>query len=765
METTIAESGERPAIEAEDHTRRVIYHSPQKPGYTCWTGAWSMPDGNLMVSFTQATGAIGGQPKAPQKIIHKLSWYPKHDMTGLDLRNVHLRLSDNGKMWKKVSEDSFKSPMNGVTGEAEVALPNGNVICGVWRYYLLYNRELPKTGYLQRSLDGTQTWGKPETLLDPKMYSAWPKRLRMLKDGRLIALGGFARVPANSLTRREYNKVFGPLLLVSADAGKTWSEPIEVLPKEHRANWGGEEFDVAELTSGNLLCVFRRINSADSKGREVRWQGILKKNGKTWIPGKVGPSPLPHSGHPELLATRERVVLHIATTGVSWTADEGESWHQLNIPGTTYYPRSVQAGNGTIHVFGHIGGDNSYGSVDQAIVMDSFRLVAKERPPEEQSTTRFSEHLIADKYAYAYGIAAADFDRNGDLDLTSADYTPHNMLYLFENDSRGKFKRHFIQKDDPERLERHMIGDVDGDGDLDVVIVKNLRGHLLWFENSGTPTDGNLWRRHVITTKLPGAYDVALADFDKDGDLDVATSSWVLGNQFAWFENNGTPAEGEWEKHIIEKDAAETRTMRAADFDGDGDVDLLGTVRQASEVVWYENRHSAGNVSWTKHLIDDKSVCPAHGNPADMDGDGDLDVVMALGFYFRPGSKDLKASQAREDNQIVWYENNGLSSGPWAKHIIGAQFDDAFEAVAGDLDGDIDVVTTSWRNPGRVSWFENSGDPKGSWTCHLLKENWRSANQVIIADLNGDGRPDIAACAEHGSYELGWWRNEGRSVK
>ncbi|MGD9857469.1 MAG: FG-GAP repeat domain-containing protein, partial [Planctomycetaceae bacterium] len=214
---------------------------------------------------------------------------------------------------------------------------------------------------------------------------------------------------------------------------------------------------------------------------------------------------------------------------------------------------------------------------------------------DDPSPIRFSEHLIADEYAYAYGIAAADIDDDGDLDLTSADYTPHNKLYLFEN-SGGLFKRHLIQQNDPERLERHMVGDVDRDGDLDVVIVKNLRGHLLWFENSGAPTDGNLWRRHVITTDLPGAYDVALADFNRDGRLDVAASSWVLGNQFAWFESDGTPAEGEWTKRVIEADVPETRTMRAADFDGDGDADLLGTIRQAHTVVWYEHSPSAGAV-------------------------------------------------------------------------------------------------------------------------------------------------------------------------
>jgi len=370
-------------FKAVGHARRTIYHSPQNPGYTCWTGAWIMPDGDVWVAFTQATGPLDGRPKAPDEVMEKLSWYPKYDMTGLDLRNVHLRSSDAGKTWQKVSEDPFKSPMNGVTGEAEVALHDGTVVRGVWGYYLPYNPELPKTGYLQRSLDGTKTWKRPEVLLDPGQYTAWPKRLRVLKDGRLIALGGFARVPANSRTRREYNKIFEPLLLVSDDGGTSWSKPIAVLPPEHRTNWGGEEFDAAELPNGNLLCVFRRVNPADPQAGEVRWQGVLQKRGQAWVPGEVGPSPLPHSGHPELLATREGVVLHVATTGVSWTADAGKSWQRLKVPRTTYYPRSVQAKDGTIFVFGHIGGDNSYGSVDQAIVMDCFRIIGQKTEGEE----------------------------------------------------------------------------------------------------------------------------------------------------------------------------------------------------------------------------------------------------------------------------------------------------------------------------------------------------------------------------------------------
>ncbi len=73
-------------------------------------------------------------------------------------------------------------------------------------------------------------------------------------------------------------------------------------------------------------------------------------------------------------------MLHVATTGVHWTDDAGVTWHRLVFKGmkgncrSHYYPRSVQAKDGRIHVFSHNGGDDAYGEYDQSIIMDTFRL-------------------------------------------------------------------------------------------------------------------------------------------------------------------------------------------------------------------------------------------------------------------------------------------------------------------------------------------------------------------------------------------------------
>ena len=386
----------------------------------------------------------------------------------------------------------------------------------------------------------------------------------------------------------------------------------------------------------------------------------------------------------------------------------------------------------------------------RVLILVAVALASASGAAELNAPARFTEHLIADGYGYAYGVAAADLDGDGDLDLTSCD-TVNNALYWYENDGKGTFRRHFIQKDEGGWFERHVIGDINGDKHPDVVVVKNLNGHVVWFENSGQPAKDATWKRHVINTDMKRAYDVALLDVNADGRLDVAASAWN-GNHFAWFANPGSDAaNAEWPKHLIDKDISETRTIRAADFNGDGKPDLLGTARTSNLTAWYE--HTAAG-TWTRHVIDDHSPQPIHGHPVDMDGDGDADVVMALGM--------LAPIEQADTNQIAWYENVGRPGKgvEWKKHVIGS-LPYAFEAVAGDLDqdGDLDVVGTAWGGTGQVVWFENSGKATGEWTMHVLKEKWPRANQAVIADLDGDKRPDIAATAERGTNELRWWRN------
>ena len=141
-----------------------------------------------------------------------------------------------------------------------------------------------------------------------------------------------------------------------------------------------------------------------------------------------------------------------------------------------------------------------------------------------------------------------------------------------------------------------------------------------------------------------------------------------------------------------------------------------------------------------------------------MDGDGDVDVVMAFGMREGPALKDK--------HEVVWYENVGKpgKGTAWKRHIIGS-LPYAFEAIASDLDGDgkPDVIATAWGSAGQVAWFQNPGAGKGPWPKHILKQKWPNANQVIAADLNHDKRIDIVASAERGANELRWWRNARRT--
>lgn len=365
-----------------DYEKRTIYHSPQTPGYTSWAGLWAMPEGSVLTSFTQVTGPLTGwRQRAPEAILRRLPTaqqdIPAYDMTGLTQENLCLRSTDRGTTWAPYSSDTFSSAMNGYCTGGVAVLADGTFLRAGWGQSLTYCDVRP-TGFVQRSTDAGKTWGAPEYLCADPNLQTFPTRIRVLRDGRVMVTGGAA--PYDPLTWQwvpMLPKVRHCLWLATDALAHGWSAPLSVTPPD--ADFACEEWDAAELDNGDLLAVWRAITydvAGNATGQDRR-QSVLVKQGDTWKPGAVGPTPFIHSGHPELLATREGPILHVAPPGLHWTADNGATWHELDCPGTGYYPHAVQLKDGTILIVGHEGNDDPYGKTDQSIVMNRFRLQVK----------------------------------------------------------------------------------------------------------------------------------------------------------------------------------------------------------------------------------------------------------------------------------------------------------------------------------------------------------------------------------------------------
>ena len=163
--------------------------------------------------------------------------------------------------------------------------------------------------------------------------------------------------------------------------------------------------------------------------------------------------------------------------------------------------------------------------------------------------------------------------------------------------------------------------DVDGDGDLDILGAASNANDITWWEN--TTGEGLNWSTHTVADSFGGARSVYAADVDGDGDLDILGAAY-FADDITWWEN--TTGEGlSWSTHTVEASFSGARSVYAADVDGDGDLDILGAAYFADDITWWENTNSDGS-SWITHTVEASFDGPRSVYAADVDGDGDLDI-------------------------------------------------------------------------------------------------------------------------------------------
>jgi hypothetical protein len=248
--------------------------------------------------------------------------------------------------------------------------------------------------------------------------------------------------------------------------------------------------------------------------------------------------------------------------------------------------------------------------------------------------TAWNEHTVDGNFDGARSVYAEDIDDDGDMDILGAASLDDNNIIWWENaDGSGTSWVEHIIDDKYSGATSVYSEDIDGDGDMDVIGATStpIDIHVAWWENSDTGS-GIYWTRHIIMEEpytLICMQSVYSGDIDGDGDMDVVGAS-SGDRKIRWWENeDGTGLY--WTDHIIDHNFRAASSVYSEDMDNDGDMDVLGAASYDDDITWWENLDGLGT-SWNEHTVDGNFEGARSVYAEDIDGDGNMDVLGAARY-------------------------------------------------------------------------------------------------------------------------------------
>lgn len=229
---------------------------------------------------------------------------------------------------------------------------------------------------------------------------------------------------------------------------------------------------------------------------------------------------------------------------------------------------------------------------------------------------------------YAYDNQAGDLNGDGIPELIAL--SPQEGLYVYFMGSKPDKKWKKVKVDDgvPGGIAAQGIGDIDGDGDMDIV-----RSDV-WYDNlDGTGTSWGVHRTLGFVQsvgKFARSARVYVIDMDKDGDMDVVQcEANNPKSRLVWHENKDGKGINWYIHPVVSEGDQDMHSLCVADFDNDGDLDIFTGGGPATEVLYkrsfiYENVEAGEK--WAPHEVLFK-IENTDAVAADVDGDGDIDIV------------------------------------------------------------------------------------------------------------------------------------------